>query len=159
MEFFTVGHSDHTLDKLIDLLRGAGVAQVVDVRARPGSRRHPQFGRESLEGALTRAGIGYAWLGDLLGGLLGKPFATDTWRELRALPRFQAGIDRLKQGFPEPCALLCAERDPLRCHRFWAIGEELAAQGIPVRHLLADGMIVDHTALVAQSEAAQLDLI
>ncbi|HPM76721.1 MAG TPA: DUF488 domain-containing protein [bacterium] len=161
MPCLTVGHSNHELPALIALLHGAGVRRVIDVRSWPRSRHAPQFDRESLARALGEAGLAYEWRGKLLGGLLEKiagETTDDYWRRLRALPRFQEGVAALATEETDDVALLCAERDPINCHRFRAIAEELTARGVAVAHLLADGAIVAHERLLAQTKAAQLSL-
>ena len=65
---FTIGHSTRTLDELIELLRAHGVRRVIDIRTIPGSRRNPQYNRETLGPSLRAAKIGYVHLKSL-GGL------------------------------------------------------------------------------------------
>src|SRR5262245_26092375 len=67
MRIFSAGHGARSLDDLIATLRAGGVTQVADVRAFPGSRRHPHFAREALERSLPAAGIAYTWLPELGG--------------------------------------------------------------------------------------------
>src|SRR5262245_30427594 len=67
---FTVGHSTRSVDDLVTLLRAADVAQLIDVRRFPASRRHPRFNRAALQAALSVVGITYEWLGAELGGRL-----------------------------------------------------------------------------------------
>jgi uncharacterized protein (DUF488 family) len=74
-ELLTVGHGTLPADELVALLAGAGVALLVDVRSYPGSRRHPQFGRDRLERSLWVAGIDYRWERRLGGGARSKPVA------------------------------------------------------------------------------------
>lgn len=161
MRYLTVGHSNHLLPELISLLHSAGVRRVIDVRSWPHSKRAPHFDRQPLAAALAEAGIEYRWLGKLLGGLIEKidgESSAGHWRRLRGLARFREGIDLLRDQYVADSVLLCAERDPLNCHRFWAIGEELTACDVEVAHLLADGESVPHRRLRAQTKAAQLNL-
>jgi len=65
----TIGHSNHAIDRFVDLLKAGGVEAVVDVRSVPYSRRFPQFGRERLAHSLAAAGILYRYEGAALGGL------------------------------------------------------------------------------------------
>ncbi len=67
-EILTVGHSNHEEGEFVELLRGAGVELIADVRRYPGSRRQPHFERTALAAVLLQAGIGYRWLGESLGG-------------------------------------------------------------------------------------------
>jgi uncharacterized protein (DUF488 family) len=64
----TIGHSNHPIERFVDLLKAGGVALLVDVRSMPYSRRYPQFGKERLAKSLAAAGIGYVHEGAALGG-------------------------------------------------------------------------------------------
>jgi uncharacterized protein (DUF488 family) len=150
---YTLGHSDRTRAELLMLLREAGVATLVDVRARPGSTRHPQFDQTALRMAVEEAGMTYHWAGRQLGGLrAGRPGSVH-----RALPEGLRGFadymdsEEFKRAAQqlihmltrEPLAILCAERDPLHCHRS-LIADYLVLQGVQVSHLLAPGQHAAH---------------
>jgi uncharacterized protein (DUF488 family) len=144
---FTVGHSHHELGYLIELLRRAGVTAVADVRSRPYSQRHPQFNRPELEDGVEAAGIAYAFLGDLLGGRPQQPSLYDAegrvdYGRVRTTPFFRQGLARLCQvSAQHRVALLCAEEDPLDCHRGLMITPALVEQGILPTHLRGDGSV------------------
>jgi uncharacterized protein (DUF488 family) len=130
---FSIGHSNHGIEHFVTLLAGAGVKLLADVRSYPKSRYAPQFNREALEQSLPRNGIGYLWLGRELGGMA---------REKIPPEAFERGLGRLiKESEQQPAAMMCAERDPLDCHRWLWLSRELSARGIEVRHILADGKI------------------
>lgn len=150
---YTAGHGDRTLDGLIGLLQGAAVTLVVDVRRYPASRRHPRFGRDRLAEALAAAGIGYRWEGRDLGGLR-RPVAGSPQVALEAGLRgfadhmtsaaFRAGMSRLAGlAARRRTALLCAERDPMQCHRK-LIADALVAAGTRVIHLIERGTTAEH---------------
>ncbi|MEX2648218.1 MAG: DUF488 domain-containing protein [Alphaproteobacteria bacterium] len=148
----TVGHSNHAIGYFVALLRAAGVAIVADVRSMPASRFNPQFGGRRLAAALGEHGIGYDWLGRELGGKPEDPaLSVDGVPDYRAMarrPAFAAGLDRVEALVATgPTALLCAERDPLDCHRALLVAPELARRGYAVRHILADGRLEDHDSL------------
>ncbi|MFC3676416.1 DUF488 domain-containing protein [Ferrovibrio xuzhouensis] len=154
---FTVGHSSHTAEYFAGLLQGQGVECLADVRSQPASRFAPQFSRAGLEGGLAGAGIAYRWLGAALGG---RPHDAAVYRAdgrvdyaARALqPDFIAGISELlKLAADRPTVIMCAERDPLQCHRTHLVTPALLAQGVVVRHILADGSCIDHAALQQQT--------
>ena len=65
---FTIGHSNHSLEHFIELLRAHEVDEVVDVRSAPYSRYAPHFNRDELEDALEKVGVDYLFMGDELGG-------------------------------------------------------------------------------------------
>jgi uncharacterized protein (DUF488 family) len=150
---FTIGHSNHAPAVFADLLRGQGVACLADVRSLPASRFAPQFNRVAMEGWLADAGIVYRWLGAALGG---KPRGAVPPRRggridyvVRAeQPDFVAGIsDLLELAADRPTAIMCAERDPLHCHRTHLVTPALLVRGVAVCHILADGSCIDHAAL------------
>jgi uncharacterized protein (DUF488 family) len=151
---FTLGHSTRSAEEVIALLREAGVERLVDVRRFPGSRRHPQFGREALAGALAAAGIEYVHAPDLGGRRTPRPDSPNTaWRvaavrgyadDMDSL-EFLAALSRLAAAAAErPTVILCAEAVPWRCHRR-LIADALVARGVPVVHLLAPGRSEPHT--------------
>jgi uncharacterized protein (DUF488 family) len=130
----TIGHSNHPIEKFVDLLQKGGVDELVDVRSMPFSRCFPHFSRERLEKSLADAGIAYLWEGEALGG---KP---------RAAPsEFKKGIDRvLERAGERSIALMCAEKEPLDCHRVHLVARRLAERGADIVHLLADGTVRPH---------------
>ena len=144
---FTVGHSTHPVSRLLELLQASQIDAVADVRSSPYSRRLPQFNRESLEGELSRAGVAYVFLGRELGGrgsgsgVLG-PDGRVSYAKIGATVEFASGIDRVLHGMAQyRLALLCAERDPMECHRGLLISRVLAGRGVAVQHIGADGHI------------------
>jgi uncharacterized protein (DUF488 family) len=159
-EILTVGHSTHPIDRFIELLGGAGVTVIADVRRYPGSRRNPQFGAQELASSLSAAGIGYESFAQSLGGRRARSATTDgppapdnsAWRnpsfrayaDYMAAPAFGEGLERLEGLAREArVAVMCAEAHPSRCHR-QLIADALLARGRPVVHLLGDGRQVPH---------------
>jgi uncharacterized protein (DUF488 family) len=145
----TIGHSNHALAQFLALLEGARVSAVADVRSRPVSRWVPHFNREALQAALAERGISYEFLGRELGGRPGDPAlmkgGKPDYAAMARTPAFAAGLARVVEtGAKERVALLCAERDPIDCHRFLLIGRELAARQVGVAHILAGGTLETH---------------
>jgi uncharacterized protein (DUF488 family) len=150
----TFGHGTATAERMTELLRGADVAVLIDVRTAPGSRRHPHVARAELERWLPEAGISYRWDKRLGGFRKAAPDSPDTaWREdmfrgYAAHMRtggFQAAMDEaLAQADADCTAVMCAESLWWRCHRRLLADFAVAARGVPVRHLLHDGRIEDH---------------
>lgn len=144
----TVGYSTHEWPEFLALLRSAGVTAIADVRSHPQARL-PQYRREHLEPALKREGIAYVFLGDCLGA---RRTESECYVDDRAdyglvakLPKFREGIARLEKGAAEyRIALMCAEKEPLDCHRGVLICRTLVDEGWEVGHLLADGAIEPH---------------
>lgn len=144
----TIGHGNRTAAEFVDLLRRNGVHRLVDVRAFPASRRHPQFARDALQHALVDAGIEYVWAGETLGGRR-RPTADSPNVALRNAsfrayadhmmrPAYQAALENLIAGARErSTAIMCAERLPWRCHRY-LIADSLVTHGVAVRHIISE---------------------
>jgi uncharacterized protein (DUF488 family) len=142
---WSIGHSTHCLADFVAIVRQHQIVQLADVRAYPGSRRHPHFGRESLERALPEHGIAYRWMPGLGGRRRRDPESTANaaWR----LDAFRAYADHMRsaafetalaelQAWAEerPTVYMCAEALHFRCHR-WLISDALAARGWSVLHV------------------------
>jgi len=145
---FTIGRSNHGFARFAELLNGAGIETVIDVRSQPVSRWVPHFNRTALESALAALGIGYVFLGRELGGRPADPElrrkGKPDYAAMAQAPSFRSGIERvIEMRNDKRIALMCAERDPADCHRFMLIGRELAAHGRSVAHILADGTLED----------------
>ena len=154
----TIGHSNHPIERFVDLLKAGGVQRLVDVRSMPWSRRFPQFGRERLAKSLEDAGIDYVWEGESLGG---KPKAGGGYDEAAARPEFKDAVGRLIEGSTDTTlCLMCAEKEPLDCHRTVLVSRRLAERGVAIEHLLADGTTRPHAdieeALLKKSGGADL---
>jgi len=144
MTIYTVGHSTRSSEELLALLREAGVKLVVDVRAFPSSRRHPQFNRSALASWLPCAGIRYEHLPGLGGRRSPSPDSPNGgWRETAfqgygdhmASPEFQRALADLEAQAREcPTAVMCAEAVWWRCHRR-LIADALVVRGWRVQHL------------------------
>ncbi len=145
----TIGHSTHSMDAFIELLQRHGVTAVADVRAAPYSRFNPQFNRESLAGSLVARGITYVFLGSELGGRSDDPSCYENGRisyaRLGGTPSFQNGLDRVAQGATsQRIALMCAEKEPLECHRGLLVAPALEARGVSVAHVRPEGGLEPH---------------
>jgi uncharacterized protein (DUF488 family) len=148
-DLFTIGHSNHPIERFLDLVRGAGVSAIADVRSTPASRRYPWFNRARLAPLLAAEGIAYVPLGDALGGRPREPgLYRDGIADYAAMARteeFRAGLDRVGDGARAyRVCLMCAEREPLDCHRCLLVAPALAARGFAIGHILADGRIEPH---------------
>jgi len=148
---FTIGHSTHSAEAFLALLRQHRVDAVADVRSSPFSRFNPQFNREPLEQLLKSNGIRYVFLGKELGARSEDRSCYDNGRvqyaRLAQAPLFQSGLDRVLQGAARyRVALLCAEKEPLECHRTLLVAKALVARGTPVLHIHADGHLETHEA-------------
>jgi uncharacterized protein (DUF488 family) len=146
---YTIGHSTHSIEKLIELLKGHWITAVCDVRSQPYSRMNPQFNREPLKQALREVGIKYVFLGKELGA---RSEDKNCYRNgqvqydlLAQTDLFKHGIARVKEGaLNYRIALMCAEKEPLECHRTILVSRRLAEDGLAIKHILSDGRVEDH---------------
>ena len=146
---YTIGHTTHTAQNMMNLLRLHGITAIADVRSSPYSRMNPQFNRDSFSDLLKTCKIAYVFLGRELGAR-----STDRscysqgkvqYDLLARTHLFQAGLDRVIHGMKtHRVALLCAEKDPLTCHRAILVCRHLVTRGVVVRHVLEDGRIENH---------------
>jgi len=147
---FTIGHSNHALESFIELLHTHHVNAVADVRSSPYSRFNPDFNREFLRSALGDRGLVYAFLGRELGA---RPANPDCYEEGRVQYKRLAQTQLFKEGVAQllgdiqtfHVALLCAEAEPLACHRTLLLAPELIALGVDVKHIHADGRLESHS--------------
>jgi uncharacterized protein (DUF488 family) len=119
---------------------------VVDVRSHPISRAHPQFNKDVLAADLKKAKIVYVFLGKELGARRVESSCYIDGRadygRIAALPIFQEGLRRIREGLLRyRIALMCAEQDPLDCHRGILICRHLRNEGISIRHIREDGSL------------------
>ena len=141
LPLFKVGHSNLDFLPFVQLLKDCSVDLLIDVRSQPRSSRFPQFSQPGFDKMIEDAGIGYLFLGEELGG---RPDDADAYRQdgvvdyraRRKSYAFQAGVERVLDELQRAsCALLCAEEDPLECHRFLMICPELVGRGIRPLHI------------------------
>ena len=148
-QIFSIGHSNHSIDKFLSLLESSKINMVVDVRSAPFSRMFPQFNQETLKKSLSDNSIGYLFLGDQIGGRSNDP---DDYMDGQVLymalakkEAFKTGMERLKEGSTKyRIALMCSEKEPLDCHRTLLVSQALASSDIVVGHIHADGTVEFH---------------
>ncbi len=148
---FTIGHSNHSLDRFLELLGRHQIEVIADVRSSPYSGRNPHFNQASLKAAVERAGIAYVYLGKELGARPADPSCylngRVSYSRLAGRPEFGAGLERVRQECAQRrFALLCAEKDPLSCHRTILVCRHLRSLQVFPQHILADGSLETHAA-------------
>jgi len=148
---FTVGHSTHSVSTFLGLLQKHGITAVADVRSIPVSRFTPQFNRYAVERGLSDVGIKYVFLGKELGARTEDAGCYVDGRVryglLARTPDFVSGIERLRKGArSERIAVMCAEQEPLDCHRCVLVARVLEEHGTAVAHIHGDGHAEDHAA-------------
>lgn len=163
LQVWTVGHGTLPAADFRELLGGAGITQVVDVRAFPGSRRHPHFARDDMAAWLPEAGVAYLWERRLGGRRKPSPesrhraLTNDAFRayaDHMETEDFAAGIERLLTAAEEmPTAIMCAESLWWRCHRRLVSDALVLLRGVRVVHLMHDGRTPAH----APTDAARVE--
>jgi uncharacterized protein (DUF488 family) len=146
---FTIGHSTHNIETFLELLARNDVTAIGDVRSSPYSRFSPQFSKESLKQSLRNANLAYTFLGKELGARSNNPACYRAGKVQYALLAqqtvFEEGILRVIDGMKRyTIALMCAEKDPIECHRALLVARHLYQIGVPVAHIHADGSLEPH---------------
>lgn len=154
-DVLTIGHSNHLIPAFLDLLVGHGVTAVADVRSAPYSRFSSHFNRQALSESLLSCGIRYVFLGRELGGRSDDPTCYECGRiqydRLARKDQFKTGLQRVVQGAADfRIALMCAEKEPLDCHRTLLVAQELDRRGVAINHILADGSLEAHANSMAR---------
>lgn len=157
-QLYTVGHSNQSIEGFVALLQGHSVEVVADVRSRPYSARFPHFSNDRLQASLKAAGIRYVFLGRELGARRDEAECyvngRASYERISKLPAFADGINRLLIGVEKYClTLMCAEHDPLTCHRTILVCHELRKYRLLIKHICRTGVIEDHE----QAEQRLLD--
>lgn len=158
---FTIGHSRHTAEQFVTLLRMHSIEQLVDVRSQPQSKWAPHFDKAALERSLGSHGVTYVFMGHQLGG---RPDSREFYRADGSVdyarraeaPDFVAAVSRLVSlAQCRRTVILCAEEDPTRCHRRLLVTPALVRAGISVAHVRGDGRLEPEP---VQAAVTQLDL-
>jgi uncharacterized protein (DUF488 family) len=153
LPFFTIGHSNRSLEEFLDLLSDAQIHLVADIRTVPRSRANPQFNKDTLPDALAVSGIAYEHMA-ALGGLRAKATATlpstnglwinesfHNYADYALTPRFEAGLEHLREeGHKRRCAIMCSEAVWWRCHRR-IVADYLLAAGETAFHIMGVGRL------------------
>lgn len=149
---FTIGHSSRSIDNFIALLERHKITALCDVRSVPYSTRNPQFNRELLKKVLQSRNIEYVFLGEELGA---RPKDSSSYVDGKAVYQkiaesalFKNGLERIRLGMEKDyvLALMCAEKDPMACHRSILICRNLRDRLIDIRH------IIDHDTIETQAD-------
>jgi uncharacterized protein (DUF488 family) len=150
-DLLSIGHSNIAIEPFLAMLHNGGVTAIADVRSMPSSRRFPWFSKNNLARCLAGEGIAYAAMGDALGG---RPRDDSLYQDgiadyegMALQPEFLSGLDQLidTASHARVC-LMCAEREPLDCHRCLLVARSLSERGLAVGHILHDSAIEPHAA-------------
>lgn len=145
-ELFTIGYSPHTLDSFLSMLKKFQISALVDVRSSPFSKFKPEFNKDTLKGFLQEHKITYVFLGDYCGARVEDPSCyvdgNVDYKLVAGNQKFKEGLERIKKGMEDfRIALMCAEKDPITCHRTILICRNLRSENIQIRHILDNGNI------------------
>jgi len=177
MELYTIGHSNHPIDKFIRLLDDHGIRRLVDVRSTPYSRHNPQFNKANLQQVLAKHAIEYVYAGTNLGG---RPRDSTCYKhnavpskdtdflhevnypEVMKRPWFMDGIQGLLESAGQrTTAIMCSEEDPAHCHRHHLIARYLMDEYLELKilHIRGDSSVINATSIqttVGKADAEQL---
>lgn len=148
-ELFTIGYAPHTLDSFLNILGKHKINALVDVRSSPYSQYKPEFNQEPLKEFLTKHKIAYVFLGDYCGARVEDPSCYVNgkvdYRLVAENEKFKEGLERIKKGMKSyRIVLMCAEKDPITCHRTILICRNLLSNKIQIKHILSNGKVEDH---------------
>ena len=148
-QIYTIGHSTHEAEKFVSLLQQHRVDLLIDVRSTPYSRWNPQYNRENLIETLQEHSIDYEFVGQELGARSEDSNCYEnnrvSYKLLAITPLFQAGIEKVRLlADCRTLALVCAEKEPLVCHRTILVARALETDQYGVLHILEDGDTQTH---------------
>ena len=143
---YTIGHSNHDLEHFIELLKMHAITAIGDVRSSPYSKFNPQYNREPLQKTLKENRIAYVFLGAELGPRSEDPACyldgKVQYGRLAQTEAFHRGLERVRMGMKSHrIALMCAEKDPIACHRMILVCRALRSDPIAICHILEDGRL------------------
>ena len=149
MLIYTIGHSRHNIDNFIELLKRNGINCICDVRSMPYSKFAEQFNQNNLKDELKKNNIEYLFFGDEFGARRKEPDLYTNgkvdFEKVAHDAKFINGIKRIEKGIRKgyKIALMCAEKDPIECHRTILVARNLDLNGFEVNHILDDGCIIN----------------
>lgn len=148
-KLFTIGYSPHTLESFLDAINKHHITAITDVRSTPYSQYKPEFNRDKIKDFLKKNNIAYVFLGDLCGARVEDPSCYIDGKVNYSLvannSKFKEGLVRIQKGLQSyRIALMCAEKDPITCHRTILICRNLVSMNIQIEHILENGEIERH---------------
>ena len=149
-QLFTIGYTAfENISSFAQWLNYYGVEAVADVRSVPYSKFRPEFNKETLIDNLKKNGIKYVFLGDYCGARIDDMSCYVDgyvdYTKVKGTEKFKLGIERIINGLANySISLLCAEKDPINCHRDILICRNLKLYNTPIIHILADGKLEDN---------------
>ena len=149
MEIFTIGYSSFSLELFINTLKKYKITAIADVRSQPYSKFKSEFNRENLKKVLYKNNIAYAFLGEECGARVDNPKCyidgKANYEIVAKNQKFKKGLERIKKGMEKyNIALMCAEKDPIACHRTILVCRNLKSSGVEIKHILSNGNVEKH---------------
>lgn len=151
---FTIGHTNHSQEDFLKLLRKYDITYILDVRSTPFSQFTSQFNKDVIADYLKGNGVNYKHMGKFFGarpnddGLYTEEGYLD-FEKARESDNFKIGMNNvilgLEKGFN--IALMCTEKDPFDCHRAIMVSRGFELNGIEVNHILPDGKLLSQVEL------------
>ena len=151
MLVYTIGHSRHKIDDFVELLLKNNINCVCDIRSTPFSKFAEQFNQENLKKSLQDNNIVYLYFGEEFGARRKEQDLITNgivdFEKVSSSKKFLSGVKRLEKGIEKGyrIALMCAEKDPIDCHRTILVARNLALNGFQVKHILDNGSQIDQT--------------
>lgn len=148
-EILTIGYSSFSLEVFLNTLKKYKITAIADVRSQPYSQFKPEFNRENLKKVLYKNNIAYAFLGEECGARVDNPKCyvdgKVNYEIVSKNQKFKKGLERIKKGMKRyNIALMCAEKDPLTCHRTILVCRNLKSSGVEIKHILSNGRVEKH---------------
>jgi uncharacterized protein (DUF488 family) len=148
-EIYTIGYASFSISDFLKALLNHNIDVVADVRSQPYSRFKPEFNRENLKTVLKNSNIGYAFLGDQCGARIDAPECyvdgKIDFNRVVQNKEFQKGLRRLQKAMENyRIAIMCAENDPINCHRAILICRNLRSENIVIKHIIENGLVENH---------------
>ncbi len=145
MEIYTIGHSNYSVERLIDMLKTYNITCVIDIRGTPYSKYNIQYNKETIAKTLTEAGFTYIYMAkEFAAKRVNKiSYKSEGYSDFEKVVQeedFLTGIERVKKGLAMGynIALLGAMQDPIRCHRSILVGRALRDDKFIIKHILDD---------------------
>lgn len=158
-KLYTIGHSSHSLQDFLAILKAYQITHLVDVRTIPRSRYVPWFNEEELKVSLRKAKIIYIHMSNLGGlrqtnknSIINQAWNNASFRgfaDYMQTPEFYTGLKKLNQLIKRKnkVAIMCAEAVPWRCHRSLIADAEII-RGITVLDIMSRTSVHVHTLTV-----------
>lgn len=149
---YSIGYSKFEIPDFIDTLKRFKISAVADVRSVPFSKFKPDFNKDLLKSELNKYGIKYVFLGEFCGARIDDNSCYVEGKVdfsiVAKTKKFQEGLTRILQGSKEyNIAIMCAEKDPITCHRTILVSRELSKTGVEIKHIYPDNTTELHNDL------------